>query len=154
MDEIQTLKAGIMEIGDIYVVNKADLVGAEQLVSDLNLMCDLSTSKNTWEPPIVKTIAVQNEGIAELIDKIHTHREYLNAGGKLHQKRKERTRQQIMYLIEQEISGCIDEMLDNDMAFDELLDKITSRQKDPYSYAKEVTGPFLQYLRDLKNRQA
>jgi len=149
-DEIQALKAGIMEIGDIYVVNKADRDGADRLVSELSLMCDLSTEISSWRPPIIRAIAVENEGIPELIEKIIAHRKHLESGEKLHQKRKERTKEEIVNLIRHEISGYIHHILENDLVFDDVIDQITSRKKNPYSFAQEVTGPLVQYLRGLK----
>src|SRR5512139_306889 len=81
-DEIQALKAGIMEIGDILVVNKADREGADRLVTELSLTLDLSPP-GPWKPPIIKTVAITGEGIAELISKVLEHRKYLETGNGL-----------------------------------------------------------------------
>jgi len=144
-DDIQALKAGIMEIGDIHVVNKADRDGADQLMSDLRLMCDLSSGVSSWKPPIVRTIAVENEGIAELTEKILAHRKFLETGKGLHQKRNERIRKEIAYLIKEEISRSIYKMLEDNMVFDDAVERIARREKDPYSFVREVAENLTQY---------
>jgi LAO/AO transport system kinase len=144
-DDIQSLKAGIMEIGDIHVVNKADRDGADQLISDLNLMYDLSTITSSWKPPVVRTIAVENEGIGELIEKMLAHRKFLETGKRLQQKRSERIRKEIAYLIKEEISRSIYKMFEDNMFFDDAVERIARREKDPYSFVREVAENLTQY---------
>jgi LAO/AO transport system kinase len=144
-DDIQSLKAGIMEIGDIHVVNKADRDGADQLISDLNLMYDLSTITSSWMPPVVRTIAVENEGIGELIEKMLAHRKFLETGKGLQQKRSERIRKEIAYLIKEEISRSIYKMFEDNMFFDDAVERIARREKDPYSFVREVAENLTQY---------
>jgi len=138
-DDIQALKAGIMEIGDIYVVNKADRDGADQLISDLHLINDMSTITSSWRPPIVRTIAIVNEGIAELTEKILAHRKFLETGKGLHQKRNDRIRKKIAYLI------SIYKMLEDNIVFDDAVERIARREKDPYSFVREVAENLTQY---------
>jgi len=144
-DDIQALKAGIMEIGDIYVVNKADRDGADQLISDLHLINDMSTITSSWRPPIVRTIAIVNEGIAELTEKILAHRKFLETGKGLHQKRNDRIRKKIAYLIKEEISKSIYKMLEDNIVFDDAVERIARREKDPYSFVREVAENLTQY---------
>jgi LAO/AO transport system kinase len=144
-DEIQALKAGIMEIGDIYVVNKADREGADQLVSDLRLMRELSHDPTLWRPPIVTTIAVENKGIQELTEKILEHRKFLETGTGLYQKRKVRIREEVLNLIKTEVAQNIHEIMGDSLVFDDVVERIAARQKDPYSFAREVTAPFADY---------
>jgi len=149
-DEIQALKAGIMEIGDIFVVNKADREGADRLVTELSLMLDLSPARGPWRPPIVKTIATLGEGVPELVEKILEHRKFLQEGEGLLKKRNERAREEILNLIEQEISKYIHKMLKYDLTFDEVIEQVVARKKDPYSYAQKVTEPFAKYYQIYK----
>jgi LAO/AO transport system kinase len=144
-DDIQALKAGIMEIGDIHVVNKADRDGADQLISDLHLMYDLANITSSWRPPIVRTIAVENEGIAKLTEKILAHRRFLETGKGLQQKRNERIRKEIAYLIKEEISRSIYKMLEDNIVFDDAVERIARREKDPYSFVREVAENLTQY---------
>ena len=149
-DEIQALKAGIMEIGDIFVVNKADREGADRLVADLTMMLDLNPSASPWRPPIIKTIATMGEGMAEVTEKILEHRQFLEKGKGLQQKRNERARGEIINLIEQEISKYIHKMLKYDLSFDQVIEQIVARKKDPYSYARKITEPFAKYYQIYK----
>ena len=144
-DDIQALKAGIMEIGDIFVVNKADREGADRLVTELSLMLDLSSSMGPWRPPIVKTVATMGEGVGELTDKILEHGKFLQEGNGLRRKRNDRTRTEILNLIEGEISKYVHKMLKYDVSFDEVIEQVVSRKQDPYSYARMVTEPFAKY---------
>ena len=144
-DDIQALKAGIMEIGDIFVVNKADREGADRLVTELSLMLDLSSSMGPWRPPIIKTVATMGEGVGELTDKILEHGKFLQEGNGLRRKRNDRTRTEILNLIEGEISKYVHKMLKYDVSFDEVIEQVVSRKQDPYSYARMVTEPFANY---------
>ncbi len=144
-DEIQALKAGIMEIGDILVVNKCDREGADRLVTELNLMLDLNPNMGPWRPPVMKTMATSGEGIPDLIEKIIAHRQFLQEGEGLSKKRSERAREEILNLIEGEISNYIHRMLKYDLTFDETIEQVVARKKDPYSYVQKVTEPFAKY---------
>lgn len=144
-DEIQALKAGIMEIGDIFVVNKSDREGADRLVTELSLMLDLNSAMGPWRPPIVKIVATLGEGILDLTEKIWKHRQFLQEGNGLLRKRNERAKQEILNLIEGEVSKYIHKMLKYDVTFDEVIEQVVARKKDPYSYAQKVTEPFARY---------
>ncbi|MGA2957159.1 MAG: methylmalonyl Co-A mutase-associated GTPase MeaB [Thermodesulfobacteriota bacterium] len=149
-DDIQALKAGIMEIADIFVVNKADREGADRLVTELSLMLDLSPSRSGWRPPIIKTVATMGDGIQELAEKILAHRKSLEEDNGLLKKRNNRAREEILNLIEQEISKYVHKMLKYDVAFDEVIEQVVARKKDPYSYAQTVTEPFARYYQIYK----
>ena len=149
-DEIQALKAGIMEIGDLFVVNKADREGADRLVTELSLMLDLSPSSGGWRPKIVKTVGTLGTGIPELVEKIFEHRRFLEAGDGLRKKRNDRVREEIIRLIEQEISKYVHKMLKYDVNFEEVIDQVVARKQDPYSYARKVTEPFARYYQIYK----
>jgi len=149
-DEIQALKAGIMEIGDIFVVNKADREGADRLVTELSLMLDLNPAASPWKPPIIKTIATMGDGIPEVTEKILGHRQFLEGGKGLLKKRNERARGEIINLIEQEISKYIHKMLKYDLSFDQVIEQVVAREKDPYSFAQKITEPFAKYYQIYK----
>jgi LAO/AO transport system kinase len=149
-DEIQALKAGIMEIADIFVVNKADREGADRLLTELSLTLDLSPVKSAWRPPILKTVGTLGEGVSELAEKILAHRKFLEEGEGLVKKRNARAREEIVALIEKEISKYIHKMLKYDVTFDEVIEKVVAREKDPYTYARAVTEPFARYYQIYK----
>ncbi len=151
-DEIQALKAGIMEIGDIFVVNKADREGADRLITELNLMLDLnaSSASNPWRPPVLKTVGTMGEGIPQLVEQILKHRKFQEENKGLSGKRNERAREEIITLIEKEISKYVHKMLKYDLNFEEMIEQVVARKKDPYSYAQKVTEPFAKYYQIYK----
>ena len=98
-DAVQANKAGLLEIADVLVINKADRPGVEETARDLRLMLQLSGTL-AWTPPIVKTVASTGEGIAELLDAVASHREYLEQNGALELRRAERARDQALRIAE------------------------------------------------------
>ena len=146
-DEIQALKAGIMEIGHIFVVNKADRDGAERLFMDLQMMLDLSPRKDSWRPPLLKAVATTGEGVEKLTEVILYHKNNLEENGILTKKRKDRIRREVIGLIEQEIEGYVHKLIKYNYSFDEIIEQITNRQKDPYSFVREITAPLGEYFK-------
>lgn len=141
-DDIQTIKAGIMEIGDIFVVNKADRDGADNTATEIMAMLELNQAKPEWVPPVLKTVSTQGYGIEELVRKIDEHLAYLKSSGRLEKLREERTRQEFTEILKADLTSyIIDKALDKG-TFDELVRKILLRQLDPYSAASQLTKEF------------
>ncbi len=143
-DDIQSIKAGIMEIADIFVVNKADREGADGLVTSIRQMLDMNPKPGPWRPPIVKTVATHNEGIAELFNAIEDHHTFLSDSGSLADRRKERLRAEIIRLVERRVSKIIQTQLSQNGRFEELVQKVVSREDDPYSCTERIVGPLEQ----------
>ncbi len=141
-DEVQTIKAGIMEIGDIFVVNKADRDGAENTELEFKAMLDLDPEKKEWEPPVLKVIATQTEGIEELREKIEDHLTFLKSSGRLERINAERTKTEFMEILKTNLTNYILERSIDKGKFDELVRQIITRQIDPYSAADELTEAF------------
>ncbi|MEW6070671.1 MAG: methylmalonyl Co-A mutase-associated GTPase MeaB, partial [Candidatus Thermoplasmatota archaeon] len=138
-DEIQAIKAGILEIGDIFVVNKADLPGAEQAIANLEMMLESERyQEGKWKPLIIKTNALQNLGISELAEGIQCHLEYLKSSGKLEARLKERTRIEFMEIVKQNLTNYILEKVIAKHELEEFVEKILRRQIDPYSAAAKL----------------
>ncbi|HZU77503.1 MAG TPA: methylmalonyl Co-A mutase-associated GTPase MeaB, partial [Dehalococcoidia bacterium] len=137
-DDIQTMKAGIMEIADILVVNKADLAGADLLISQLKALLSYS-EHGDWLIPIVRVVAVREEGIGELLDKIDAHGEYLRDSGKLEARRLERSRYQLMEAIREQL---LRRYLNGDEGgrLAELSQRIARAEIDPHTAAELVVG--------------
>lgn len=139
-DEIQAFKAGITEIADIFVVNKADREGADraamalQMIVDLGHRSHLSSQAPGWQPPIHKTIALRGEGIDAVVEAIEKHTAYLRESGNLQQRERERVEQELRSIITQEMARSFFERLD-EAQFDGLVDGIIRRELDPYSAA-------------------
>ncbi|MCD6189501.1 MAG: methylmalonyl Co-A mutase-associated GTPase MeaB, partial [Thermococcus sp.] len=139
-DDIQAIKAGLMEIADIFVVNKADKEGAEATMFELELMLDLEKEKwerKGWRPPVVSTVAFTNKGIDQLWEAINKHRAFLSESGEIEKKRKFRVEEEIKAIVSSTIARKIGEMMgDNEIA--RLIEKIANREIDPYSAADIV----------------
>lgn len=139
-DTIQSMKAGVMEIADLYVVNKADRSGADELVSEVTVRVeqDSQIKKAVWKPPIVKTIAVENQGTDTLVEALEKHRSFLQQSGKLTKNRREKTRQETLALLRDEISRNVLEKVLGNGRFDALIDDIVAHKKDPYTSVQEI----------------
>ena len=132
-DDIQTIKAGIMEIGDIFVVNKADREGADHVVTMIKAMLDLSPLSQAWEKPVIKTVATENSGVDELLDNIMKHRQHLMDSGLLTIKRNERIGREIRKLLEQRISGYVHDRMERIDFLKDTVEQISNRKEDPYT---------------------
>ena len=134
-DSIQTLKAGVMEIADLYVINKADRDGANQLAAAVTAMLQMADLGDGWNPLVLLTQAYANVGIAELWDGIGAHRDYLNDTGGLEQRRTERRRAEFMETVQEELYRRITERLQDDAELGELLRQIDGKSAEPYGAA-------------------
>jgi LAO/AO transport system kinase len=141
-DTIQSMKAGVMEIADLYVVNKADRSGADELLSEVNVRVeqDSQIKKPAWQAPVIKTIAVENQGIEPLVEAIEKHRGFLRQSGKLRKNRREKTRQETLDLLKDEISRNVLEKVLGNGRFDDLIDEIVAHKKDPYTSVQEIVS--------------
>jgi LAO/AO transport system kinase len=138
-DEIQTIKAGVMEIGDIFVVNKSDREGAERTAQMVRMMLELKQSQNNWVSPVVKTVATEDAGTMDLIEKFLAHREYLSRSGKFLERRRERVKTEIRKMVEEKISAQIKSLVEEHSSFNTMVEEVVSRKKDPYACARELT---------------
>ena len=137
-DDIQAIKAGIMEIGDVFVVNKADRPGADKTVTEVTMMMGLVEEHGDWMPPIVKTVASRGEGIAELDDAIRKHFEYLSTSGELDRRNRERVRIRINTLLKEKFMGrLIGETL-SEADYEKVLDEVLRKRSNPHEAAEDV----------------
>jgi LAO/AO transport system kinase len=137
-DTIQVMKAGIMEIGDIFVVNKADQEGADKTVIELESMLMLGYQSRDWIPPIVRTVATNGDGIEELWDKIQEHQKFLSQHSRLKERRLAQIKGEIHNIITEKVEKKIWDGLMTDTRFMELLEKVGSRELDPYTAADSL----------------
>jgi len=146
-DEIQAIKAGIMEIGNIFVVNKADLENVDKAVGAIEAMLEMNTTKKDWKPPVVKTIAIMGEGIIELVEKINQHKVYLDSGAILVQSR-QRIEIELEEAVKRKLTEVILDNLKRREEFSELVDKILAKKTDPYSAADVLLEGKLKKYKD------
>jgi len=146
-DEIQAIKAGIMEIGNIFVVNKADLENVDKAVGAIEAMLEMNTQKKDWNPPVVKTVATREEGIVDLVDKINRHKAYLDSGAILVQSR-QRVEIELEEALKRKLTEVILDKLKRREEFHELVDKILAKETDPYSAADALLEGKLKKYKD------
>lgn len=136
-DSVQTIKAGIMEIADIFVVNKADLPGAERSALEVNQMIELK-ERCGWRPPVLPTVSVRDEGISNLWQRILDHRQYLEQSGRLDQARKEQVKRDLAEQVEYLVKSKVWEQIRVKTPLERLIGEIVQRQRDPYSAARDL----------------
>jgi LAO/AO transport system kinase len=130
-DEVQAAKAGLLEIADIFVVNKADRAGVDATVSDLAAMLDLSGGTG-WKPPIVRTVATEGEGVDELWAQIRAHRASLEQNGAIAERRRARLATELRALVVEQLLARSGDVASGER-FDALVAEVASRATDPYS---------------------
>jgi LAO/AO transport system kinase len=139
-DAIQAAKAGILEIADVFVVNKADKPGAQETVRDLRTMIGMGRrDEASWKPRIVSTTALKNEGIGELAEKIDKHWAWLDDSGEGDARRRARAREEISAIAIAELRRRVD-ALPGEWRLDALADKVARGEIDPFTAADEVVA--------------
>ncbi len=136
-DDIQIIKAGIMEIGDIFVINKADKEGCERLATEIEMMLDLNQNSR-WRPPVLKTVATDNVGIQKLLEEIDRHIKHLKETGELEQRRRESAKKEIFDLIQEKWKEILSNSISNGL-LDEIVTKVVKRDEDPYTAVRKLS---------------
>lgn len=147
-DDIQAIKAGILEIGDIFLINKADREGCDKTMSDLRLMIEMDQKKydrGAWKPPILKIQAVFDKGVAEFIDEIDKHARYLadTVGGLDFRASKTKVRQELVEMIKARLIEEIIDGLTESGDFDRAVESIIKGKIDPYTACENLVLPTL-----------
>ncbi|WP_424019133.1 methylmalonyl Co-A mutase-associated GTPase MeaB [Halorientalis pallida] len=168
-DDVQMLKAGILEIADLFVVNKADLDGANRTVQELREMIEMrrdelavatghhGTVEKTgdegeasdaaddeapsWSPPIVETVAKRGDGLADLLSVLDDHREYLVESGRLETKARDRYAAEIRTLLREDTADLLAEEIEARGGIEGFVDRVLDRETDPYAVADELLSP-------------
>ena len=137
-DDIQAIKAGIMEIGDIFVINKADRDGVYATEKELELLLSLASRDDNWDPPIVKTVATENQGLEVLADAIDRFRQTQRDAALGSDRRRAIARWRIVELLRENLLARV---LDSDASvamLNRLADEVATRRRDPYSAVEEL----------------
>ncbi|HEX2343542.1 MAG TPA: methylmalonyl Co-A mutase-associated GTPase MeaB [Vicinamibacterales bacterium] len=136
-DEVQALKAGIMEIADIFVVNKADREGADRTAASIEAMLALQTFEaGAWRPPVLKTEATTGEGIPELIDAIERFRKHTESA--LGSRRRARAEFRLRELVGSRFLQHVEQRVLSAGEFEGMLDRIAARELDPFTAAQQI----------------
>lgn len=142
-DDIQAIKAGILEIGDLFTINKADREGTDKLNIEIEMMLELNPEHVSWRPPINRTIASKGEGIEAVVDSIEAHKAYLIESGKLNDIRKARIKNEVTAMLNDHVNRYIDKNVIQTEEFDNLVVKMQSREIEPYSVVDDIVGKVL-----------
>ena len=138
-DDIQAMKAGILEIGDVFIVNKADKIGADEVVKKLQVMLEMRPmSVDSWMPPVLKTVAAKTEGITEVVEAFLNHREYIGRTGSLTRKIEERDLHFFREVVKEKAYNRILDSASGTGRYEELVENLKKRAIDPYSAAEEL----------------
>ncbi|WP_435317910.1 methylmalonyl Co-A mutase-associated GTPase MeaB [Haloarchaeobius sp. TZWSO28] len=170
-DNVQMLKAGILEIGDLFVVNKADMDGANRTVQELLEMVHMGSGSMRvdaghhdfddadvdldmpgtdaeddldvapWNPPVLETVATDGTGVEELIETFDEHHDWLVESGQLERKRRQRIAEEIRTLLRDDAAGLVQQELDGLGGVEDIVDRVMAGKTDPYSVADEVIEP-------------
>lgn len=136
-DLVQAFKAGIMEIADLFVVNKADLPGAERLLSYINALLDATKGAEAWRPPVLKAIGTTGEGVPEIWEQILRHQTYLQERGAEHQRMKENKEEEMMEFLRYEMNRHLFRVLSTP-SNQLLLRDVRNRKISPYKAALQI----------------
>ncbi|MFC1864666.1 methylmalonyl Co-A mutase-associated GTPase MeaB [Chloroflexota bacterium] len=137
-DNVQTMKAGIMEIADVFVVNKADQQGAEQLVVELETMLEMSPDRSWWKVPVLATQAHRGIGIGELYQQIESHRQALVQSGQLSDRRKVQRKDEVLENVQYKIQVQFLDLVERDGEFAAIMKRVEGGELDPYSAVEEI----------------
>lgn len=142
-DDIQAIKAGILEIGDLFTINKADREGTDKLNIEIEMMLELNPEHVGWRPPINRTIASKGEGIEAVVDSIEEHQKYLNDSGEIVKIRKARIKNEVTAMLNDKVNRYIDKNVVATNEFDSLVEKLQGREIEPYSVVDDIVGKVL-----------
>lgn len=137
-DDIQAIKAGILEIGDVFAINKADRDGCDKLNVEIEMMLDLDSRELAWRPPIKRTIASKDVGVDELVEALDEHFEFLEDSGELATRRQERTRDEIIAMINEQIGRYIADNIVVGDEFNRQVEAVNQKESNPYTVVSTV----------------
>ena len=142
-DSIQTLKAGIMEIADIYVVNKADREGVDQTVAEVQSLVDITCSDKERKTPILQTVAKEKKGVVELVDEINNHKNLIEKTNELKDLRHKRYEAELIEIIRKRLMNFIFDESTFKEKVEPLINQISNKKIDPYSAAEEILSKII-----------
>lgn len=148
-DSVQTMKAGLMEIADIFVVNKADRDGAERLADEIRVMLEMRSDRLTgsgWTPPVTLTAAIQGRGVKDVADEIENHLEFLRDSGFLAEKQRNAVSLRVRMIVESRLAAGLCEEGKSRTKIDEHVEKVLARRETPHGAARKILDDFLRHL--------
>jgi LAO/AO transport system kinase len=144
-DDIQVIKAGIMEIGDIFVVNKSDRDGSDKLIAEIEMMLHLKEKEEKWNPPILKTVGTENIGIDILWKEVEKCIDYLKESGEMFLRRKNRTRKEIFDLFQESWREMFFQFISEER-LEKEVERVLKQNDNPYNAVKKLSAIFKENL--------
>ncbi len=141
-DTVQAMKAGIMEIADLFVVNKADRDGADRVLMDLRMLVHMNAEADGWEIPVLATQAHVGVGVSELYEAIQQHHTRLQETGQLTERRRAHRRRELLELLQHRLLTSILERMDHDNALNALVGQVQDATLDPYTAAQQILADY------------
>ncbi len=148
-DSVQAMKAGLMEIADIFVVNKSDRDGADKLADEIRVMLEMRSDRLTgsgWTPPVTMAIAIQGKGVKDVAGEIENHLEFLRNSGLLAEKRRNAVNLRVRTIVESRLVAGLWEEGKSRTKIDEHVEKILARKETPYEAARKILDDFLRHV--------
>lgn len=144
-DDIQAIKAGILEVADIFVINKADREGLEKTINDLRAMLDMNSqrgSETKWRPPVMATEAIRNRGVPELLSEIEAHKAFLFGHAKTHLKKhlRKKAMNELIDTIKEGVVTEIVQELNASESFERMIDDLVEKKTDPFTLCEQIVG--------------
>ncbi len=141
-DEVQVIKAGILEIGDIFVVNKADREGADRLVRELQVMLEMNPQQEAWVPPIISTVARDGQGVAEVADRVREHYRYLEVSGRLATWRADEARVLVRDLLREQVVERLWKRAARNGELSAWLEEVAAGRADPFTVVERILSRY------------
>jgi len=136
-DDIQAIKAGILEIADVFVVNKADREGADRTAAELSTMLDLTPGR-AWRPPVVRSVAPRDEGTGALVETLQSHREFLASTEEGTRRAERRVRARLMGLLDERFRRAVEARAPEASGLEDAVGRVLSRAEDPHRAASRL----------------
>ena len=146
-DSIQAMKAGLMEIGDVFVINKSDREGAERTFTEVGYVLELKNNREAWTPPVLQTVASLGQGIDELIDSLNQHREYQKQTDQRQRKQKQRIEKYVRQIIQEKLVAKFWQST-QEQKLSKLVEQILTKMDSPYRLSEKV---ILEFCENMNN---
>jgi LAO/AO transport system kinase len=139
-DDVQSIKAGIMEIADVFVINKSDREGAERVEREVRVMQSLAPRSDKWVPPIIKAVAVDGTGVSELADVLAAYEEFLHKQNLVLKKKTESWRERLVEMLRESLLQRVLREQMGDGAVARYAAEVAERRRDPYALVEEIVS--------------
>jgi LAO/AO transport system kinase len=139
-DDVQTFKAGVMEIGDLYVINKTDLPGGDRLEQEVQAMLSMASRADAWRPPIVKAIATTGSGVGEVKQALEQFRSFQEQNAWKEKRRRGYLRSRFLELLRRELLEKVIRERLSEGALEQLVDDLLQHRADPYSLVEKIVS--------------